>query len=724
MNRYSQLSFSDFSEIPLPQLPFEQLDAVLGQFQQQKDITDTLADQGFDHLNKEPDQLYAQKVRGEIDQLRQSLVESAQAGDTSNYMADLKEAQQKLLKMRAPGGGIKALADRKAQYNEQVKAIQEKFKNAPEKYVNQLISEIQVGDVENPYGGYNPITGPNAGEYRFIGEDLMKNFNNFAADEYGWVDVGNGKYIFEGSNKVVREEDVRRAAEQFLSQPMYQDQLRREAQITDVGQRAYLQQIIGEDFQGMDTRQIQQTLKSSGFDVAVDGQMGPQTQQAMSQYAAQQLQGGREVEISDTIRSQSLINSYIDPVVEKYAYSASKKSAKGDPYGLIYARKAAEKTDTFVNGLVMPGMTVKREVPKPKDFVSSLEGTERKLESLQTKLERAVNNNAPDSEINTIEAEINMLENASFKKEKIMERAKELAADEINLDTDLYITRRDPAAIRSAVKEMYEQTAGMDGDERQLYIEQQLKENPEVFGDYTSSTSTVVKSPEMVARKLATRMNRMDNKIEKTTMNKLGEILENQTDIAPKGIVIGETPDGKRFSKELLKGLDVTSAVIYNEDGPIGEETVKVFGGRKKEEVLASDNFNVVEYIPAGLYGEGNVILGVDNKTGKTFYVQFKDSNVDEIAAQRLLESGDETHKLAAQVVSSPYTAQRYRDISSLPIGIPDKIEYNGVFFEVEKTSNGEVKVSTDDGQSFTYPSALDAVKSINNSFVTEEENQ
>jgi hypothetical protein len=232
MNRYSQLSFSDFSEIPLPQLPFEQLDAVLGQFQQQKDITDTLADQGFDHLNKEPDQLYAKKVRGEIDQLRQSLVESAQAGDTSNYMADLKEAQQKLLKMRAPGGGIKALADRKAQFNEISKATADVLREsgADQEYINEVLSEIEVGDVENPYGGYNPIGDPNIGEYYDLGKIVSDQLKNFKAEERGWVEM-NGQWVDKYTKKLVDPKEVQAAAEEILSQPRYLQQLGREARI-------------------------------------------------------------------------------------------------------------------------------------------------------------------------------------------------------------------------------------------------------------------------------------------------------------------------------------------------------------------------------------------------------------------------------------------------------------------------------------------------------------
>lgn len=760
MNRYTQLSFSDYSNAPIPQLPFEQLDAVLSQFQKQKDVTDALAEQDFEHLPNEKDTAFANKIREEINQMRENLTAKAQEGDLGNYLSELKKVQTELLKMRAPGGKIKVLADRLASFQKTNADLKEKLSEAPEKYVNTTLSEIQIPDVENALGGYNTtISGPNVGKYMFLGKEALDAFNGFVADQRGWVKK-EGVYVYSGTDRYVSEEDVRNATREFLSQPGYKDQIAREARYTPVNTRTIANRIISEDFGGMSALEMQQKLNSLGYDLEEDGKMGPATNQAMYDYAMSQIKDGRKIEETYEMRYASLIDSYVEPVVEKYAFNQGDKDLK--KYSDAAASAAQKKVNPFTSNFVTSGPTVNRradDVPSANEFLVAKEANDKEIKQLQDKYDRLIamqkaGTNIPEEKFEEVQAKIDRLEAINYRNQTIYDRAVENLKEELDVsNAGFNFDRIDKGlAIRDInnkdlFKYIYDSTKHILAKGYSEEIEQELKDAVEkmLLNELSDSFKEIVdlkgEDPVNINSRLhlssavSTIVKQINKYTPSSPVNKskikkeVENILENQTSIQPKALIFNEDASAKRMSSQVVNSLNVSAALIWH--GSSGEvvtnQDLRSVLGKNTNKILFGEAFNLVGFVPSGIYGEGNVIVGAikeGDNAGQQFYISLKGSNLDSMLGKAMMQAEDPSQVVLGNILVKPQLAQLYRDVSSLPKDIPEYISYGGVGYIVNRISDNEYKVSIYGHEEETqiYASPLDASRSIHNSIMSNDQ--
>lgn len=143
-NRYTNLGYTSTLNMPLLQLPFQQMDALLGQYQKQKTTTDNLITKEFANLSK--DQALADEVRQYQSGVKDTLKRAFQTGNTDLYMATLKSAQEALVDLRSPSGAITALESRVKQKQERDKRIREFYKDTPE-WSNYFINTTPLPDI-------------------------------------------------------------------------------------------------------------------------------------------------------------------------------------------------------------------------------------------------------------------------------------------------------------------------------------------------------------------------------------------------------------------------------------------------------------------------------------------------------------------------------------------------------------------------------------------------
>ena len=143
-NRYTNLGYTSTLNMPLLQLPFQQMDALLGQYQKQKVVTDNLITKEFANLPK--DQALADEVRQYQSGVKDTLKRAFQTGNTDLYMTTLKSAQEALVDLRSPSGAITALESRVKQKQERDKRIREFYKDTPE-WSNYFINTTPLPDI-------------------------------------------------------------------------------------------------------------------------------------------------------------------------------------------------------------------------------------------------------------------------------------------------------------------------------------------------------------------------------------------------------------------------------------------------------------------------------------------------------------------------------------------------------------------------------------------------
>lgn len=177
VNRYSNLQHSTLRDLPMPEIPVQQLDALLGMYEQNEQIFDALSTAGFNYLqNSETDKALAQNITGYRNQLVDTLTSVAEQGDVSGYLEGLRAGTRHLAKMASPGGAIDALQQRYKAYKEKEKNYLEFFKDQP--WIGQgLLKAEGISDID-----YNPSTGtysqinPNVSAVKHFGQKERNEF--------------------------------------------------------------------------------------------------------------------------------------------------------------------------------------------------------------------------------------------------------------------------------------------------------------------------------------------------------------------------------------------------------------------------------------------------------------------------------------------------------------------------------------------------------------------
>lgn len=178
VNRYTNLQYNTLNDLPLLEVPFEQIDQMLGQSQATKSAFDKLSSAGFTHLNNPSDIALAKKVREYQSDVVNSAAEEAQKGNVAGYMQSLRSGMQRLTELRGPGGPIEALESRVKQKKIRDQKLKEFFKDAPlvaEYYINNRpLPDIQYDPANKTY---NPISEEGRIFKHYTGSEINEFFN-------------------------------------------------------------------------------------------------------------------------------------------------------------------------------------------------------------------------------------------------------------------------------------------------------------------------------------------------------------------------------------------------------------------------------------------------------------------------------------------------------------------------------------------------------------------
>lgn len=159
-NRYTSLSFSNLNDLPKLQLPYQQLDELLGQKQGQIDLFNASTDLAPDYRRDSPDD---RALAGRLTQYQQSLKdqlkEIAASGNVNEYTSALSQAQNQIKRLYSPGGAADILKQRKLQAEAEDKRLDEQYKDNPAwaDYFKKNRQYNKVGYDVNT-GAYQPMS--------------------------------------------------------------------------------------------------------------------------------------------------------------------------------------------------------------------------------------------------------------------------------------------------------------------------------------------------------------------------------------------------------------------------------------------------------------------------------------------------------------------------------------------------------------------------------------
>lgn len=185
-NRYTQLSFNSLNDLPQLQLPYQELDNLLGQQQSKIDLLNASADLTPKYIQQSEDDrnLAGQIIKYQQD-VKAQLAEIAKTGNVNAYMEGLSQAQSQIKKLYSPGGAADVLQQRYNQDVEEKKKLAEFYKEKPD-WANYELANRKYNKV-----GYNPQTG----EYNPINTfgNVIKYISSKEIDELANRNIDNIK---------------------------------------------------------------------------------------------------------------------------------------------------------------------------------------------------------------------------------------------------------------------------------------------------------------------------------------------------------------------------------------------------------------------------------------------------------------------------------------------------------------------------------------------------
>lgn len=333
MNRYTKLTYGTLNDLPLPELPFEQLGALIGNYQKQKDFYDQQKDASFKVLSNESDQKLAKEVNEYQDNLSSQLADIYMKGDTKEYMASLRGGVKNLLDLRRPGGAIAALESRYDQAQKVREELDEQFKDDANKMNYEVaLSMIDIGDINYDAEArtYSSINKPTLQNFFDISERVDEAIKLILPEEYSNINLRDGYWWKEITEKY----DVRSVIDSIMREPEVQEQMRIKAvydsmKMSDEQKQAFVElqgeknRIVSEQAtdainivssyinsnNAKDVKQGQSIMAQLGFyKGAIDGVTGDQTEQAFQEFSDFKVKQAEQNTIEATMENFQNIN--------------------------------------------------------------------------------------------------------------------------------------------------------------------------------------------------------------------------------------------------------------------------------------------------------------------------------------------------------------------------------------------------------------------------------
>ena len=231
-NRFTQLSYSTLRDLPLVQLPFEQLDNLLNKYQVRDDAFKALSQMPLDYLtNSAEDVKLANTVQGYREKAIRNLADIAKTGDVNRYMNALQQSTDNLLSMHTPGGVADFLKNRKAAYNAGMLAIDEHVKDFKLRNIYEPVFEAQMKAqlTKTLEGGgiYDPVTrsGVNIGDPQLqaeylIDEELDKSLKDFQSSTGTEIRRGaDGMHYIVTETEQINQKHLDQYIDNFYNRP-------------------------------------------------------------------------------------------------------------------------------------------------------------------------------------------------------------------------------------------------------------------------------------------------------------------------------------------------------------------------------------------------------------------------------------------------------------------------------------------------------------------------
>lgn len=312
INKYDKILPKDFSwqtAIPkLPELDVKGLEEVLQQNQTRLDQIGLLSEKKPQVLPTDEDmslyKSYQSDVDNGLDQVTQAYAENVTKGNLA-----YKNLLGQIRKDWSPGGRADILNQRYNGYQNALKETDEFYKTDSSPVNKTLAKQNLQAQLKNPIN-YDPTTGKYS---QITTPELYKNPDiNKAVDEMLKEIKANGDTQFLGdfnkswwiqkiSTETRPEERIKLAFQALSQQPEYSSQIDRDAQYKalSVDPKKYQEAFTSKQNEALksltgiaekaktdpqSTKELQQLLRSEGYNVIADGKYGAQTEKAAKEY--------------------------------------------------------------------------------------------------------------------------------------------------------------------------------------------------------------------------------------------------------------------------------------------------------------------------------------------------------------------------------------------------------------------------------------------------------
>lgn len=402
-NRYTNLSFGDLNKVGLLQLPYQQLDELLGQQKALIDTTNQLTNHAPKYIQEST---FATDAAKQINQYQQQtkekLAQIAATGNTRDYMAALDQTQQEIAKLYRPGGLAYNLEQDYAKYTEQVTKEQERLaKGEIESTQYQVNVKNALSDYDQSQGvkRFNMTPKPQAVNFDEFANKFIANYKDTDLVKRGNFRSINGRWVYDDTKvtgveaqKVLR--DLTNAFSNAASTTgQLQDRfnvLNENGKLTNDYKAKQLQQSSGmlnllnktDLAKKGDVESLQKQLNDLGLDTGgVDGKVGPKTKAAIElakKSAETTIETLNQTDVSTLTpeAQQDFYSTYVNSLATPYASATGrqKEERKFTNFGeqLWWLKQKADlenksKEDSELN-LLIRTLPASKSVPKDVKF--------------------------------------------------------------------------------------------------------------------------------------------------------------------------------------------------------------------------------------------------------------------------------------------------------------------------------------------------------------------
>lgn len=216
-SRYTKLSHSTLNDLPLIQLPYEQLDSILGQAQQTKDMFEQVKEMMPNYLQEHSDS--AKKYADYVGKVSDEVTNAFASGDVKKAMATMRVGQKAILGEWKKGGIANALETEYQRRQKQIEEYDKLHEDARKKGID-INYRVGLNRMKTGPLNYDPtkrtwdqVSGPNAPAYFDYNKEFLDWAKAAKAGENDTLHIGKDWVYVNGEKKYKLAE----LAEEFMN---------------------------------------------------------------------------------------------------------------------------------------------------------------------------------------------------------------------------------------------------------------------------------------------------------------------------------------------------------------------------------------------------------------------------------------------------------------------------------------------------------------------------